>query len=473
VSGRVITVVVTLALARLLTPADFGMVAIATLAISFLDTVSQTGYSVALVQKREDIHDFLDTVWLVSFARGVAVYAAFYFVAPWVADFFGNPDAVGILRALALTFVLQGACNVGMVYLSKDLDFRRLFVYELTATAVNAVASIVLAIVLRNAWALVGGTVARSVALLVLSFVLHPYRPRLRLDLAKARELYGFGRWVAGSSVILFFINKGDNAFVGKLLGEAALGIYTLAFSIANLPTTEIARVVSQVMFPAYAKLQDDPRRLREGYRRSLETIAFLSAPLAGAIALFVSDVVPLLGERWRPIVTVTQVLCVGSFLRSVTATTGPLFQAVGRPEVLTALVTGRAIVMAALIYPLGQALGLPGVAAAVVLSAVVTDPVSLAISARLSGNALGAIASAVALPVLNTLVSCAVVAGVAAALPEAHPWARLAASAVAAVLSYIGLSTLAARTGRFEAPALVRDALGRLRSGATLGSAG
>jgi O-antigen/teichoic acid export membrane protein len=473
IAGRTITILLTVVLARLLAPSDFGVVAIAMLAIAFLDTLSQTGSSVALVQKREDIHDFLDTVWSIALVRGVALYGGFYLSAPWIADFFGNPGAVPILRVLALTFVLHGACNVGMVYLSRDLDFRKLCFYEFSATLANAVVALTLAIVLRNAWALVWATIARHVVLLLLSYALHPFRPHLRPDLSKARELYHFGRWVAGSSVLLFFINRGDNAFVGKMLGDAALGLYTVAFSIANLPTTEVTRVIAQVMFPAYAKLQDDPRRLRESYRRSLEAIAFLSAPMAGGIALCAGDFVPLvLDTRWHPMVPVIQVLAIGGFLRAVTATAGPLLQAVGRPEVLTALVAGRLLTMAVLIYPLGQRAGLPGIAAAVALSAAVIEPVTLALAARLSGNRLGVVARAVLLPVINTAAAGIFVGGTAAMLADAHPAARLAICAVAGALCYIGLSAFAERRLRFEAPALMRDALGRLRSRAVLRSA-
>jgi O-antigen/teichoic acid export membrane protein len=116
--------------------------------------------------------------------------------------------------------------------------------------------SITLAFTLRNVWALVWGGLAASFVRLFMSYLIHPYRPRLSLARKELQELFGFGKWLLGSGVLVFLVTQGDDLFVGKVLGPAALGLYQMAYLISNLPATEISRTMAQVAFPAYSKLQ-------------------------------------------------------------------------------------------------------------------------------------------------------------------------------------------------------------------------
>jgi O-antigen/teichoic acid export membrane protein len=197
--------------------------------------------------------------------------------------------------------------------------------------------------------------------------MLIPYRPRICFQREKFKQLFSFGKWVAGSSILLFAITKGDDIFVGKMMGMSALGFYQMAYLISNMPATEISHLISQVTFPAYSLIQENLKRLREAFSNVLQVTAFLIFPLAGGIILFARDFTKLcLGDQWLPIIPVMQVLALAGLFRSISATTGPIFQGMGKPEIITKWQPVRFVVLFILIYPLTLKFGILGTSVAV-----------------------------------------------------------------------------------------------------------
>jgi len=365
----------TIILARLLAPEDFGLLGIAMLAIATLETFSQTGFQAALIQKKENVESYLDTAWTVSAIRGVLVFLILFFSAPLVATFFNSPQATLVIKVIAVSTFLSGFRNIGIIFFQKDLEFNKQFSYELSATLVDLTIAITLAFILRNVWALVLGGLAANFVRLFMSYILHPYRPHVRFEKGEFKELFGFGKWVLGSSILFFLVTQGDDMFLGKMLGVTALGFYQMAYLISNLPATEITHVISQVTFPAYSKLQNDMQRLREAYLDALQLTTFISIPLAGGIFILAPDFTQIfLGEKWMPMVPAMQVLALAGLVRSIAATPGKIFHAIGKPEIDTKLQAVRFSVLAALIYPFTIKWGILGTSIAVFLSIVVSN---------------------------------------------------------------------------------------------------
>lgn len=357
-------------IARLLAPADFGLFGIALLAMSALETFSQTGFSVALIQKKEDIKPYLDTAWTVQLIRGTILALILFAVAPYIAAFFDTPAAKSILQVIGLSVLFQGFTSVGVIYFQKELEFHKQFAYMFSGTLVNVGVAILAAFLLRSVWALVFGLLAGNLMRMVVSYFIHPYRPHLHFSRKQFKELFGFGKWIFGSSMLVFLITQGDDIFVGKFLGVAALGFYQLAYKISNMPTTEIAHVISQVTFPVYSMLQDNINKLSNAYLKVLQLTTFISMPLAGLIFILAPEFTILfLGEKWMPMVPAMQVLVLAGLVRSVVATTGPIFYAVGKPKVETRWQVVRLTVMAALIYPFTIKWGILGASIVVFLS--------------------------------------------------------------------------------------------------------
>lgn len=359
----------TIALARLLAPADFGLFGIALLAMSALETFSQTGFHAALVQKKQDTRPYLDTAWTVQLIRAVVLALIAFSIAPYVASFFDTPTTKPILQVIAFSVLIGGFANIGVIYFQKELEFHKQFVYQLSGTFADIAVAISAAFLLRSVWALVLGLLAGNLVRLPVSYFVHPYRPRLSFNLHQFRELFGFGKWVLGSSIILFLLHQGDDALVGKVLGITALGFYQLAYRLSNMPATEITHVISQVTFPAYSKLQDNLPKLREAYLKVLQFVAFLSFPIAGLIFALAPDFTKIfLGEKWMPMVPTMQALCIFGVIRSINGTMGSFFQGIGKPRMNTITSGIQLIIMAIIIYPLAIRWGILGVSLAIII---------------------------------------------------------------------------------------------------------
>ncbi len=364
-------------LARVLSPDDFGVVGLAMLAMAALDAFSQTGFDIALIRKKEDIGSYLDTAWGLQALRGVATCAIMLVSAPWVASFFRSPQATPIIRAVALVPLLRGLNNMGVIYFQRDLEFRRQFAYEISGTLINAVVSITAALVWRSVWALAVGLVAGHISRCVASYRLHPYRPRFRISWRQVGEVYRFGRWITANNAVSFAMLNGDNAVLGRLLGTVSLGLYQVAFKIANVAMTEVSRVLSRVTLPAFSKLQDDRERLRSAFIKSLDIVIFVAAPLSAAIFFLGPAFVRLfLGEKWLPMVTGLQILAISGLIRAIVATGSSLYFSVSKPSLDFWITLVSLVGMGAAVYPLTLRWGLAGTSAAVLLGNVLVLPI-------------------------------------------------------------------------------------------------
>lgn len=412
IANRSLGFIRTIILARLLAPHDFGLFGIALLAIATLETFSQTGFQAALVQKKKNVEPYLDTAWTISAIRGIILSLILFSSAPLIANFFDSAQATLIIKVIAVSTLLSGFRNIGIIFFQKELEFNKQFLYEISATLVDLTVAITLAFILRNVWALVWGGLAANFVRVFMSYIIHPYRPRIKLEKEKFQELFGFGKWILGSSILVFLITQGDDIFVGKMLGVTVLGFYQMAYLISNLPATEITHVISQVTFPAYSKLQDDLPKLREAYLKILQLTAFVSIPLAGVIFILAPEITNIfLGDKWMPMVPAIEALVLAGLLRSISATTGSVFQAVGKPEIITKWQPVRLLVLAAVIYPFTVQWGILGTSLAVVsCNLISTVGFSVKVVRVIQCNA-GSFLKRIILPSISTLAVISIIA--------------------------------------------------------------
>lgn len=359
-------------LARILAPHDFGLMGIALLTMAILNTFSQTGFQAALIQKKDNTDAYLDAAWTVLVLRGLLLFAILFFIAPYAAIFFKAPEAKPIIQVIGLSVLLQAFTNIGIIYFQKELEFNKQFLYQLSGTLASFIVAVSAVLILRNVWALIFGLLAGNAVRLIASHLIHPYRPHLSSDLGKAKELFGFGKWILGSAILIFIGAYVDDISVGRLLGAAALGFYWMAYRISNMPATEITYVIAAVAFPTYSKLQDDQIRLQQAYFRIMRLTVAISIPIAIGIVFLAPDFTMIfLGEKWMPIVPVMQLLAVAGLIKSIVSIGSPLFTGSGRPnfEFYMQLIRGLIIITA--IYPLTVYMGVPGAALSVILSTI------------------------------------------------------------------------------------------------------
>jgi len=374
-------------LGRLLSPSDFGLMGVAVVLLGWLDYFTQTGITAALIQWPGTIGAYLDVAWTIQVLRGVGLAAIIAAVAPLWARFFDAPGAADVIRLAALVPLLRAFVNPAVVYLRKEVDFRREVLWRLSGVTAGLVVAIPAALAWRNVWALVSSVVAAQAVETACSYLIEPYRPRLRPDPAQMRELFRLGRWFFWANVVSFVALQLDSLGVGKILGATALGFYQMAHQLAFLPASQLGTHVQGVIFPAFSKLAAEVD-LRRALFRTLTLVASAVIPVAFFMTLFADPVVVLvLSQKWRPIAPVVKALAWAGAAAALTKVTGPLLQAAGRPELQVRASVQETLVLAVLLYPLTRVFGISGAARAVLIASLWLLAVQGVLVARLFGS--------------------------------------------------------------------------------------
>lgn len=412
--GSLINLGRAVALARLLTPEVFGLMGLASIAIRALETATRPGVAQALISSQRDFDAAAPTGFTLLVARGVLLAIFMALVAPWIAAFYAENQLEPVLQALGLTFLIGSLVNINTIARQKELDFRRLTYIGQVTAIVGTIVTILVAYWLRSVWALVIGQVASVSINVLVSYWLIPGRVRFAFDGGVARELIGYGKFVTGSSIVLYFATEIDSAVIGKISGAEQLGYYTLAATMANLVTTNVAKMASSIMMPAYSKLQSDRPALRQAYLRTLSLVALVVMPVAAGLVLVAEPTLRLVfGEKWLPAAVPLQILAVFGLFRSLAAFAGYLFEGIGKPKVAFYLGVIRLAVIVPLIVPSIREYGLAGAAATVTLGIAVQWFVGLIFLSRdVQIRSLDVLAS-IWRPVWTTMLMSAVVCGV------------------------------------------------------------
>jgi lipopolysaccharide exporter len=406
IADRLFKLIRTIILARILSPNDFGLFGVALLVLSMLKTSTESGFQHALIQKKGETKSFLDTAWTMGLIRGFIIATVIFFIAKPATIFFDAPSAEPILRVIGASIILHSLTNISVLYFQKELEFKKYFKYQFSGTISDVIVAITSALLLRSVWALVFGLLAGNLVSCIMSYVIEPYKPKIRFSIKHAKGLFSFGKWILGSGILVFLITHGDDIFVGKILGVTMLAFYQMAYKISNLPAGEISNVISQVSFPAYSKLQDNLKKLKEAYLKILKLTSFISFPVAGLIFILAPDFTRLfLGEQWLPMVPTMQVLALWGLIRSIDATTGPLFYGLGKPKFATYLNLGQFVLIASLIYPFSLKYGILGAAIAIVLSAFITNAISLFMVMKLIDSKAIEFFKILLLPTINIII--------------------------------------------------------------------
>lgn len=406
ITGQVFRLARTIVLARVLVPDDFGLIGFALLAMSVLAIFSKIGFDIALIQGKDGTDLYLDTAWTAQVARGIVVSGVLFAAAPLVSMFFDAPEVVPIVRVIALAELFRGFTSIGIIYFRKELEFGKQFLYEFSGIVADLAVAIPAALILRSVWALVFGLLAGQFVQFIMSYVIHPYRPRLKIDLRELGQLFRFGKWILSSSILAFLLTQGDAILVGRILGATALGFYQMAYRLSNLPATQITQVISQVSFPAYSKLQDNAERLRKAYLEVLQLTFFISIPLATVIFILAPNFTALfLGEKWIPMVGAMKILVFWGALRSITASAGALLTGVGRPDITAKLQFTRLLVFATLVYPFTVRWGIIGTALVVCGVALLFTPFYMYFSGKLVGCPRYAFFRVIGAPTIGAIV--------------------------------------------------------------------
>jgi len=320
-----------IALARLLTPSDFGLVATVYVFSGFAAIFVDLGIGPAIVQAREVTDEFLSTAFWLNAVAGVVMGLTLAAAGPLLADFFHQHALVRVAPLLGLTFATQLSV-VQVALLEREFRFKRLTALEMTAVLIGLAVTLAGALVGWSYYALAIGPVAQSLAASLLFFWFVPWRPKGKVRTRSVRSLWRYAGGLIGFNSVNYWVRSADNLLIGRYVGADALGLYNRSFSLMLLPLTQVSQVIGRVMFPALARLAHDPERLRRGYRTAVRLMASGTIPLMFSLAVAAPAFVrAVLGVRWVPMVPMLQLLCLSGPPQTVAVSVGWLYQALGR----------------------------------------------------------------------------------------------------------------------------------------------
>jgi lipopolysaccharide exporter len=358
----------TLILARLLLPADFGLLALANTFSAALIAVSEFSLDVVLIQDRTAGREQYDTAWTLSVLRNALLAIALVLGAPYIGRFFADARVEQIVYWLALATFIDGLQNIGIVDFRRDLAFRRDMLFTVLGKFGMFVIGVPLAFLWRDYWALVAGAVAGSCVRVLLSFVMHPYRPRLTLR--RWRELMRFSKWLILNNICFFLFGRSDNFIVGKIAGPPAVGIYGMAYDIANMTTSNLLAPLRRALFPAYATVSHDHASLRKAFVDVFAFVMLIGTPLALGVGLVASPLIHvMLGTQWVETIPLIQILSLYGFINLISAGSGPIFLAKARPQYMMWVIGASTCVMIPLLIVGTEYWGVQGTAWAVTIT--------------------------------------------------------------------------------------------------------
>ena len=461
--GKVMLLLSTIVLARLLSQEDFGVAAYALIVIGLLDVLRGMGVGPALIYYQSDPRA-ADTAFFLSLIVGCVLFATTLAIAPLVGVFFNDPRAVAVTQVLALSFPIAALFNVHDALLQKELAFKRRFVPDVLNAVTKGGVAIILAFMGFGAWSLVYGQLAGTFVSMVAYWWVCSWRPSWRFDMGLARSLLGFGSHIVAVNALGYLLTNAGHFVVGRFLGAASLGIYTLAFRLPDLIIRQIAVILGRVLFPTYVKLRDERDLLEKGFLTSMRYVALVTVPLGLGLAVVAEPLVVLLfSHKWIESAPVLQALSVHMMLISLSYNVGDIYKALGRPELLTRLALWRGLLLLPMLW---WAAAGPGTLVAIAWVSVVVTMIhmmaTIAVAARLLNVALGKVFESFTPALSAGVVMTLSVIAVNDALAYASVFIELVMSILVAVSAYIAVLWLIGRDILLNAGQHLRTALRR-----------
>ncbi len=402
VSKQVLSVLATMVLARLLTPADFGIVAAVNTLLGLAVIGTTLGFAPAVIRKQTLDETFLSTLFWSSLAVAGGVGLVMVGAAPWLAELFGRPEAAAYVAVMVLALVGDVCASIPLAMLQRDLRFVALYGSILTAMVVYVVVQVVLALAGAGAWSVVIGQVAMAATSLILAFALTRWRPRRRFARAVLRSELGFAGGIFTSQVLAYGLKSADYWVVGRSLGGAALGVYYIAFQLPSIVRLRMSNVSRQVLFPVFAQERQSPERVASIYLKAMRLQIGLGLPaMFGLAALAAPITAVFFGGQWDAAVEPMRWLAVAAVFEIVTSPAGSIAIAHGRLRpYLASLVVRLVLMLFALLVAAEVGDGLGAFAIAMAVQSLAGAVVTQVMVAR----PLGLPATAVVRPLLISL---------------------------------------------------------------------
>ncbi|WP_251961521.1 MOP flippase family protein [Salinibacter ruber] len=441
VGNQIVTVGLSIVLARLLSPEAFGLIGMVMVFTGFAGLFQDLGLGAALVQHQDVTEDHLSSIFWLNVGAGLLLTIAFIGAAPWIAAFYNEPMLVPIASVVAVNFAIGAWGSVHQTIFQKKIDFRSITLVNIGRVVVSGGIGVFLAFTGYGVWSLVVKSVVATVVGTVGFWIISPWTPSFRFSIAAVKELVGFSLNLLGEKTLNYWVRKTDDLLIGKMVGSDALGLYTKAYGLMLMPLRQISSVISRVMFPSLSTIQDDADRVKKVYMRATRSIALVTFPMMlGLLATSKSAVIAVFGSQWAGMIPILRVFCILGLVQSIGTLIGNLFLSQGRSDLMLRVsLVVKAWMIGAIIF--GIQWGVMGVAVCYTIASLT----ALYPETRYGGGLVGLTFGELIYD-LGGIFACAAVMGGAVfalglALPSEWPhWLQLLTQVPAGVVVYWAL---------------------------------
>ncbi len=375
--------------ARVLFPHDYGLMALATLVIGFLESFSATGIEFMIMRDRDDPGRRLPVYWTIMMGRGVLLALLGCILAFPLARFYDRPDLIPIVSVLSLTLLIRWIGGFGREVRQRMMDFRQVAIADIVMSTAELLISIVLLLILQSVWALVAYALIHAIGTAICNYVLYPWRPSVRWERTLVSSVLLFSTSVIGINLCNYFFISFDVAVIGRLLDVGQVGLYARSSFLALLPVTYLANVLAPVFLSVMGQVGNDPdRRYRVFWKLFLMHIAVYGS--VGVLMFLLSKpiIVVIYGERWLESLEAFRILIVYGVSKAVASLSSMTLFALDRPWIVTIASFMMAGLFAISCVPLTRLWGIEGTAGAVVASGVLSHIFAMTTAAiMLSGH--------------------------------------------------------------------------------------
>lgn len=333
-SREICQFIVSIILARILLPKDYGLVSMATTVTGFIQMFNTMGFRSALIQKQNSNDKDYTTAFWTTLLLSVSLYIVTVSISPIAAWFFEEPILKGLMSISALGFIITALNTIHFARLEKAMDFKKISIIEICTTLISGIVSITLATNGYGVWSLVVGGIAGQVLTMPLPWYFTRWRPSYTFDKAALKELFGFGSRVTGAVFINYFARNADNLIIGKVLGSTALGYYSMAYGLMLKPLQYVSSNFSRVLFSAFSSIRNDAEKTRSAYLKVVHFISLITFPMMTGLLFVAPEFVQVVyGSKWAPIVPIFQILCLLGASQSIGSTVGTIYMSQGRAD--------------------------------------------------------------------------------------------------------------------------------------------
>ena len=334
-----VSFVVSIVLARLLTPDDYGLIGITAVFTAICQTLVNAGFTNALIRKKDASDSDYNTAFIVNLAISLTLYVVIFFGAPFIADFFGRQELIDLIRVLSLGMIIGALALVQQTRLTKRIDFKSQTKITVIASVVSGLIGILLALVGLGVWALAAQQLLSQLIRTVLLWYVNRWLPKFEFSLTSFRELFGFGWKMMVSGLIDTIWGELNQVVVGKIYSPATLGQFTRAKQFSSLFSSNLTGVIQRVTFPVLSNIQDDKERMVAAYRKIIRTTMFASAIGMFFLAAISEPLIfCLIGSKWCQAAIFLPLICIGGSLYPLHAINLNMLQVLGRSDLFLGL---------------------------------------------------------------------------------------------------------------------------------------